>query len=123
MMPGDPPARRLAQHLPVGRLLEAHEQGAPFSEGGRPQVTRRPEQELQQLAPGRPAGSQVDVDHALAFGDVNLVNTGEHAQRVLTLDRLLLGVDLRLGRDLSLRKEPSRLGAGLSAVPVIAPIY
>jgi hypothetical protein len=118
-----PRTRRLAEHLSVGRFLETHEQGAPVSESGRSQVARRPDEELQQLAPGRPAGSQVDVDHALAFGDVDLVHIAEDAQRVLALDGLLLGVDLSLGDDLALRKEPLRLGAGLSAVPVIAPVH
>ncbi len=75
-----------------------------MSEGGRSQVARRPEEELEQLAPGRPAGSQVDVDHALAFGDVDLVHIAKDAQRVLALDGLLLRVDLSLGDDLSLRK-------------------
>jgi hypothetical protein len=115
--------RRLAEYLPVGCLLESHEQGTPLSESGRSQVARRSEQEVQQVAPGRPAGSQVDMDHALAFGDVDLVHIAEDAQRMLALDGLLLGVDLSLGDDLSLRKEPLRLGAGLSAFAVIAPVH
>ena len=66
--------------------------------------------------------SQVHVDDPLALGDVDLVHVGEHRQGVLSLDRLLLGVYLRGGADLVLRKEPLRFGAGLSAVSVIAPI-
>jgi hypothetical protein len=62
------------------------------------------------------------VDDALALGDVDLVHVGEHRQGMLSFDRLLLGIDLRGRADLPLRKVPLRLGAGLSAVPVIAPI-
>jgi hypothetical protein len=63
------------------------------------------------------------VQDPLSFGHVELVHVGEYIERQPFLDRLLLGVDLRGREDLPLRKEPLRLGAGLSAVPVIAPVH
>lgn len=80
------------------------------------------QEELQQLALGRPALPQVYVSDPLAPRHVDLVHLGEHGERRLAFDRLLLRVNLRRRADLPLGKEPLRLRAGLSAVPVIAPL-
>ena len=105
------------------RLVESHEQGASLPQRWRPQITRGAQQELQQLALGRPALPQVHVNDPLALRHVDLVHLGEHGERRFALDRLLLRVHLRGRADLPLGKEPLRLRAGLSAVPVIAPLH
>jgi hypothetical protein len=62
------------------------------------------------------------VDDLLALGRVQLVDAFENTERLRARDGGLLGVDLLADRDLPLRKEPLRLGAGLSAPTVIAPV-
>jgi len=62
------------------------------------------------------------VDDAFALGGIELVHAGEHAQGLVALDGLLLGIHLDGRADPALRKEPLRSGAGLSAVAVVAPV-
>jgi hypothetical protein len=112
----------LAQHLPVRRLVEAHEERPPLPEGGRPQVTGGPQQEPQQGGPVRLVLAEIHVDDALAPDDVERVDLGEHTEGVPARDRLLLRVHLGGRADPALRKEPLRFRAGLSAVAVVAPV-
>ena len=65
---------------------------------------------------------EIDVHDPLALGDVELVDALQHAERGVALDGGLLRVGLGADRDLVARKEPLRLGAGHSAVAVVAPV-
>src|SRR4030095_4281692 len=65
---------------------------------------------------------EVDADHLLAPGDVDLVDVAGYRQGGVTGDRRLSRVDRLDDRDVLLRKEPLRSGAGGSAFPVIAPV-
>src|SRR6185436_14434295 len=65
---------------------------------------------------------EIDVHDALALGDVELVDVPQHAERGIALDGGLLRIALGGDRDLVPGKEPLRLGAGHSAVAVVAPV-
>ena len=81
------------------------------------------QEERQELDPSRPRSLEVDLDHLLALGDVDLVDVAGDRQGGVTDDGRFLGVDRLDDRDLLLRKEPLRFGAGGSALPVITPVY
>jgi hypothetical protein len=62
------------------------------------------------------------VHDFLALGDVELVHVLQGAEGGVALDRGFLGIGLCGDPDLVLRKEPLRLGAGRSALAVVAPV-
>jgi len=62
------------------------------------------------------------VHDLLALGDVELVHVLQGAAGGVALDRGFLGIGLCGDLDLVLRKEPLRLGAGRSALAVVAPV-
>src|SRR5262245_17613386 len=112
----------LSKDLGVRRLVEPDQERAATAQDGRAEVAGGTDQQaLERRAVGLLA-PEVDVDHLLAPGRVQLVHACQHVQRPGPGDRGLLGVDLGRHHDLLLRKEPLRLGAGLSARAVIAPV-
>ena len=116
------PSDDLAEQFRVRLLVEADDERPALPHRRRPQVPRRPQQQLpERLAVGL-LGAEIDVDHALALGHVEQVDVLQQPQRRVPLDGRLLGVGLGGDLDLPLRKEPLRLGAGLSAGPVVAPV-
>jgi len=62
------------------------------------------------------------VDDLLPLGDVELVHLLQGRKRGIPLDRGFLRIGLRGDGNLVFRKEPLRLGAGGSALAVIAPV-
>ena len=134
-----PPGRlpRRAPHVLLERL--AREVATRGGAGTSPRRSRRPAcdpcegsargdcpsvrgGQPQQVGPGRLASPEIHVDDLLALGRVDLVHVLQHGERRVALDRGLLGVRLLGDGDLVLRKEPLRLGAGHSAVAVVAPV-
>src|SRR5512134_254423 len=72
--PPRPPGRALLDDRRVGRLVEADDEGAALADRRRSQVSARPEQEPQQLRPGRPGLAEIHVNDLLAPGGVQLVH-------------------------------------------------
>jgi hypothetical protein len=103
-------------------LVETDDQSATFAQRRRAQVAGRTRQQLDQLAAAGPLALEIQADHLLAFGHVELIDILEQPQRLLGLERALAGIDLLSNLDFFLRKEPLRFRAGLSTGAVIAPI-
>ena len=111
-----------AEQLLVRVFVEADDQLAPLSKRRRPKIASRPEQEPEQLGARRLLALQVEVDDLLPLGDVELVHLLQGRKRGIPLDRGFLRIGLRGDGNLVFRKEPLRLGAGGSALAVIAPV-
>src|SRR5262245_373284 len=110
------------EQLLVRLLVEADNERAALAHGGGAEVARGAEEQPEQLGASGARVLEVRVDDLLALGHVELVDVLQHAEGGVALDGGLLRVGLRGDGDLALGKEPLRLGAGHSAVAVIAPV-
>lgn len=110
-----------AQNIGVHILVEPNQQRLALSNGGRTQVTRRPQHVREQCLIVGLVFLQVERHDLLALGhDQRACRVGEFQRRLSPQFRTRVGGLFRL--DFALRKEPLRFDAGRSPLAVVVPV-
>lgn len=114
--------RAVQQQFLIGRFIKTDNERPALFEGRRSQVPRRPQKDAGEGVLVRFPDLHVDVNHALAFGDIYFVRVMCQTQGIPALERGFPRVHLRGAFNPVLRKKLLRLRTARSTRPVISPI-
>ena len=91
-------------------------------DGGRPQLSRPAEEQLEKRGPGGSIAREIEMKHLVSLGHVKMLDALEHGQGRLSDDRLLRGALNHTVGDGVLRKKLLRAFAALSPGAVVPPV-